>query len=137
MEAPDKWLYEYAVIRYVPRIDRGEFINIGLLMMNKRLKWLKGKVMIDQNRIIAFHPSVDLESLRHQTSLFERNDVPSPELPTEEKYRWLTAEKSAMLQVSPSHPGFLSKDFVSVNKDNSAVELMEEEFQRLFSTLVL
>lgn len=127
MAAPDDLLYEYAVIRFVPRVDREEFINIGLIMMNKRRKWLNSLVIIDDDRIKSFFQGADLKSLRCQTSLFERKDVPSPGLPVEEKYRWLSATKSACIQVSPSHPGLLPSDKAS----------MEEEFTRLFTSLIL
>lgn len=132
MGAPDELLYEYAVIRFVPRIDREEFVNIGLIMMNKRVKWLRGMVMIDEDRILSLFPAADLDRLRLQSSLFEKTDVPSADLPVEEKYRWLAAVKSASLQVSPSHPGLLTP-----NSDHSVASLMEREFERLFGELVL
>ena len=132
MAAPDDLLYEYAVIRYVPRVDREEFVNIGLIMMNKRHKWLKALVLLDEERIKALFPKGDIQCLKNQSRLFEMKDVPASELPIEEKYRWLTAVKSACLQVSPSHPGILPKHNVS-----SLPEEMEAEFDRLFSQLIL
>ena len=126
MEQPtDRNLYEYAVLRYVPHVERQEFVNIGLLMLCKRRRWLCGRVELDAGRLAAFDREVDLEVLRRQTAMFERTDLPAPTLPAEEKYRWLTAVKSASLQVSPSHPGLLRGD---VNP--------EQEFERLFSLLV-
>ncbi|MCH5242350.1 MAG: DUF3037 domain-containing protein [Muribaculaceae bacterium] len=131
MAAPDDKLYEYAVIRYVPKVDREEFVNIGLIMMNKRHKWLKALVLLDEDRIKALYPKADLECLKNQSRLFEMKDVPAKDLPTEEKYRWLTAVKSASLQVSQSHPGLL-------NTDKEAIEYsMEKEFERLFALLIL
>lgn len=127
MAAPDDLLYEYAVVRYVPRVDREEFINIGLVMMNKRRKWLNSLIIIDDDRIKALFPGADLDCLRRQSALFELKDVPQEDLPVEEKYRWLTAVKSACLQVSPSHPGLLP----------CPGSTMEEEFERLFSSIVL
>lgn len=107
MATPDEFLYEYAVVRYVPRVDREEFINIGLIMMCKRRKWLRGEVRLNEERLRAFDPYCDIECLRRQASLFMRGDVPRADIPVEERYRWLTAVKSAVLQVSPSHPGVL------------------------------
>ena len=131
MAAPDDKLYEYAVIRFVPKVDREEFVNIGLIMMNKRHKWLKALVLLDEDRIKALYPKADLECLKNQSRLFEMKDVPAKDLPTEEKYRWLTAVKSASLQVSQSHPGLL-------NTDKEAFEYsMEKEFDRLFALLIL
>ena len=132
MAVPDDKLYEYAVIRYVPRVDREEFVNIGLIMMNKRKKWLKALVMLDEDRIRSFFPGADIDCLRNQSRLFEMKDVPAKDLPIEEKYRWLTAVKSACIQVSPSHPGLLPDDF-----EHDMEKSMEEEFSRLFLSLIL
>ena len=133
MEAPDKWLYEYSVVKYVPRPERGECINIGLVMLNKRLKWMKGRILLDASKLAAFNPNVDLKMLEKQSLLFEKTDVPSADLPIEEKYRWLTAVKSAAIRVSPSHPGIACTE----EKEGKPYEtVMEEEFGRLFSLLI-
>lgn len=132
MTAPDKILYEYAVVRYVPRVDREEFINIGLIMMSKRNRWMKGMVILDEKRISSFYPPADLRCLKAQSMLFEMSDVPDPVLPVEEKYRWLTAVKSSCLQVSPSHPGLLSAESLDNVKEG-----LEKEFTRLFEDLVM
>lgn len=134
MEVPDGYLYEYAVIRYVPRVDREEFVNIGLIMMCKRRKWLKGKVELNRERLEAFDPQIDFRILEDQTSMFMNLNVPFPEIPTEEKYRWMSAVKSAVLQVSPSHPGIIPECNGDGKED--AVLRLEREFCRLFKELV-
>lgn len=121
--APDANLYEYAVIRYVPRVEREEFVNIGLIMMCKRRRWLRCEICIDEERIRALCPSADIGLLRRQVALFSRRDVPEPGLPVEETYRWLTAAKSAILQTSPSHPGLSAAP-------------MDDTFMRLLRELV-
>ena len=133
MDPADKWLYEYAIIRLVPRIDREEFINIGLLMLCKRQKWLKGKVCVDMQKIKGIFPDADISQIKGQSELFEKTDVPQKDLPVEEKYRWLTAAKSAMLQTSPSHPGIISVSDETHQNQSS----LENEFERLFKNLVL
>ena len=135
MACRDDFLYEYATVRYVPRVDRQEFINIGLIMLCKRRRWLKGRIHLEAERLQAFDPQVDVDGLRRQTALFERTDLPSAELPCEEKYRWLAAEKSAVLQVSPSHPGLLPVATEDISAQES-LALLEEEFNRLFAQLV-
>lgn len=130
MGTPDEFLYEYATLRYVPRVDREEFINIGLLMVCKRQKWLRGEVRLNPERILAFDPSANLGFIKIQSSVFMREDVPSPSIPVEERYRWLTAVKSAILQVSPSHPGIVP------GKDENAENCLDLEFNRLFKELV-
>lgn len=137
MGTPDEWLYEYAMIRYVPRINREEFLNIGLVMMNKRRQWMKGMILLDEKRILSFYPCADMESLYCQSRLFEKTDVPGPNLPIEEKYRWMTAVKSAAIQVSPSHPGIVNfENLTEMCQKKSADKIMEEEFNRLFEELV-
>lgn len=121
--APDTHLYEYAVVRYVPRVERGEFLNIGLIMMCKRQKWLRGEIKIDESRLRALLPWANIDLLRRQADLFCRRDVPGKGLPVEETYRWLTAAKSAIIQTSPSHPGI-------------AAGSLDETFRQLFSELV-
>lgn len=121
--APDANLYEYAVIRYVPRVEREEFINIGLIMMCKRRRWLRCELLINEARILAICPSADLGLLSRQASLFSRTDVPAPGLPVEETYRWLTAAKSAILQTSASHPGI-------------SIDGLDATFARLLNELV-
>lgn len=132
MANPDDYLYEYAVIRYVPRIDRGEFLNVGLIMMCKRRRWLHCELHLDEHRLRALDPSLDLPALRRQLSMFERRDVPSPGLPVEETYRWLTSAKSAMLQTSPSHPGICLPS--SDNAD--PLEPLHGTFSRLMDEMV-
>lgn len=133
MAPPDNLLYEYALIRYVPRIDREEFVNIGMIMLNKRNKWMKARIIIDEERIRALFPKADINCLRTQSRLFEDKDVPGKDLPIEEKYRWLTAAKSACLQVSPSHPGLI----LNAETTDKPDDLMEKEFSRLFNSLIL
>ena len=138
MAAPDKWLYEYAVVRFVPRIDREEFLNIGLVMMCKRQKWLKGLIWLDQDRIKNLFPSTNFELLKNQAALFESTEVPQKDLPVEEKFRWLTAMKSAVLQTSPSHPGILDiKNEKDPDSKSESLNLLQKEFDRLFNQLVL
>ena len=123
VQAPDANLYEYAVIRYVPRVEREEFVNIGLIMMCKRRRWLRCEIRINEERIRSLCPSADVALLRRQVALFGRRDVPEPGLPVEETYRWLTAAKSAILQTSASHPGLSAAP-------------MDDTFARLLAELV-
>lgn len=121
----DERLYEYAVIRFVPDVEREEFINVGLVMMCKRRRQLCGAIVLDEAKARQLDPEADLERLRLQLSLFERTDIPSADLPVEERYRWLTATKSAIIQMSPSHPGLMLPG-----------ETFEQAFERLLTSLV-
>ena len=125
----DSHLYEYAVLRYVPRVEREEFVNIGLGMMCKRRRWLRLEVSIDERRLAAFAGSIPVECLRRQLDAFRAIAAGRPEAgpiaayPVEERFRWLTAEKSACLRTSAVHPG-LTDD-------------LDATFARLFEELVL
>ena len=125
-----KVIYEYCLLRFVPDIERGEFINIGLMMMSKRAKWLRVEISIDERRIRSFCPKCDLERLKKQIEVFKDKDVPSRDLPVEERYRWLAAVKSAIIQTSPSHPGILKAEAAGI------MSSLENKFTSLFSRLI-
>lgn len=122
---PDYSLYEYCTLRYVPRIERGEFVNVGLLMMCKRRRWLKCRVHLDEARISSLGGTLGVETLRRQLAMFENRDILGRDVPVEEVYRWLCAPKNAVLQTSPSHPG------IAADGD------LEATFAALFTLLVL
>lgn len=126
----EKLIYEYCIIRFVPDIERGEFINIGLLMMCKRRKWLRCAMNIDEKKITALCAACDIERLKKQAEIFTSDKVPFPDIPVEEKYRWLAAVKSAMIQTSPSHPGVIACD------TEDAIRRLESKFDCLFQRLV-
>ncbi|MBD5349807.1 MAG: DUF3037 domain-containing protein [Bacteroides sp.] len=104
-------LYEYAVIRYLPAPEREEFINIGLIMMCKRRRWLRAAIAINEDRIRPFRSELPLEALRRQAQSMVDIAHGLPHsgtiglLPPEERFRWLSAVKSTCLQTSRPHPG--------------------------------
>lgn len=103
----DKVLYEYSVLRYVPDVERGEYVNVGILMLCKRLRWVECLLHVDKERIESFSDKADVSLLLQQLRAFDGADVPESSLPAEERYRWMAAVKSAIIQCSPSHPGIL------------------------------
>lgn len=123
---PGKHLYEYAVVRYVPRVEREEFVNVGLIMMCKRRRWLRVQLGIDRNKVRAIYADADLDSAERQLQSFvevaEGRGLHTAGLETHERFRWLTAVRSACIATSRPHPGLC---------DN-----LEETFARLFSELV-
>ena len=114
----EKAVYEYAVVRLVPRIEREEFINVGLLMMCKRHRRLQMRLRIDDAKLAA------LEQLHGFERICRGEPCAGPvaAYPVEERFRWLTAAKSACVQTSRPHPG-LTTDF-------------DTTFERLFAELV-
>lgn len=132
MANPDDYLYEYAIIRYVPSIERGEFMNVGLLMMCKRRRWIHCEIALDHGRLSALDPDIDTESLKRQLDMFRGDGVPFADIPVEERYRWLTAAKSAIIQTSPSHPGIVMPSA----EYPDPLEPLRVEFDRLMKELV-
>lgn len=124
-----KHLYEYAVIRVVPRVEREEFINVGLIMFSKREKYLKARYLVDIDKLRLFSSELDIDSLYANLSVFDgicsgaKNAGPIAELDIPERFRWLTAVRSASIQTSRPHPGF---------SDN-----LDATFEKLFEELVL
>lgn len=124
-----KCLYEYAVIRIVPRVEREEFINVGLILFSKRAKYIRSRYIIDEEKLMLFSSELDLDSVRANLQSFDKicagdesgGYIASLDIP--ERFRWLTAVRSASIQTSRPHPGF-SED-------------LDETFGRLFDELVL
>lgn len=129
MNPEEMMLYEYAVIRYMPRIERGEFVNVGLIMMCKRRKWLQTSIHLPMERIRLMKPQHDEKMLMHQLSQFstigsgDKSGGEIAELPTEERFRWLTAVRSACIRTSDVHSG-LTHD-------------LDQTFRQLLDELVL
>lgn len=102
-------LYEYAVVRYSPRIEREEFVNVGLVMMCKRRRWMRCAFHIDEAKINALCPGTDTVQLRAQLRAFERicrgEGGHIADFETHERFRWLTAVRSACIGTSRPHPG--------------------------------
>lgn len=121
--------YEYAVVRYVPCIEREEFINVGLAMMCKRRRWIKVQIRLAEDKIKALSPDANLDTLANQLQSFvaiaegSRSAGPLATYPVEERFRWISAVKSSVIQTSRPHPGLCAD--------------LEETFSRLFEEQVL
>ena len=120
--------FEYAVIRFVPCIEREEFLNVGLAMMCKRRRWIKVAISLPEKKLEALCPDVDARMLTKQLQSFvdiadgKRSAGPIAGYPVEERFRWLSAVKSSVIQTSRPHPGLCDD--------------LEATFARLFSELV-
>lgn len=124
-------IYEYAVVRYVPHVEREEFINVGLLMMCKRRRWLRTEVRLNTMRLAALAPDVDIEALRQQLRMFDASARTLGDVTVEERFRWLAAVKSSAIQTSRPHPGL-----IECEESAAATELLEATFRRLMTDLV-
>lgn len=107
----DKKLFEYAVIRVVPRVEREEFINVGVILFCKEKGFLQTLFHLDKKRLLSLAPDADMEELESRLKTFQkicsggRNAGPIGALSVAERFRWLTSSRSTIIQVSPVHPG--------------------------------
>ena len=126
---PGKHLFEYAVIRVVPRVEREEFLNVGLVLYCKQKRFLETVFHLDKDRIKAFSPKLDIQEIEAYLNAFEKiskgdkNGGPIAQLDLPSRFRWLTATRSTIVQVSKTHPGLCDD--------------LEKAKQRLFAELVL
>ena len=103
--------FEYAVVRVVPRVDREEFINAGVIVFCLQQKFLAAKVGVDEPRLVALWPSIDVGTVEQHLSAIPRicaGDLdagPIAEMPVRERFRWLVSPRSTMIQISAVHGG--------------------------------
>lgn len=116
--------FQYALVRVVPRVERGEAINVGVIVYSKRLRYLAARIELDEDRLRALAPGADLVAVRSALTAFERACTQGPlaQRPLGERFNWLTAPRSAIVQPGPVHGG--------VTTDPQA------ELDRLFAALV-
>jgi hypothetical protein len=107
---PTVW-YSYAIVRIVPRVERGECINVGIVLFSRERRYLAGRIEFDRARVAAFAPALDPTAIeRHLASLAaicagSAEGGPLADLPPAERFHWLVAPRSTVIQVSPAHAG--------------------------------
>jgi hypothetical protein len=108
----EKHLFEYAVIRVVPRVEREEFINVGIIVYCKKQKYLKAKFWLNDAKLQAFCSQTDCAELRDYLAVIENiclgnaaTGGPIARLDMSTRFRWLTATRSTVVQSSKVHPG--------------------------------
>lgn len=117
-----KHLYEYAVIRLVPRVEREEFLNVGLVLFCKQQRYLKTKFKVDEKRLRAFYPELDITHVQSYITAFTIVSEGSPDggpiakLDLPSRFRWLTATRSTVIQASKIHPGLCSDLDIALEK---------------------
>ena len=107
----EKQLFEYAVIRLVPCVDRLEFINVGIIVYSGLRKFLRADFELNELRLRALCQDTRIEELREHLAAFARickggaDSGPIGRLSAGERFRWLTAPRSTIVQTSPVHTG--------------------------------
>jgi hypothetical protein len=103
--------YDYAIIRVVPRVDREEFINVGVIVSCPALDYLAARVEFDEVRLRVLHPGVDLDMVRQNLASIPTicaggpGSGPIGRLTPRERFHWLVAPRSTIIQMSSVHTG--------------------------------
>jgi len=125
----ERYAFEYAVLRVVPRVDRGEMINAGVLLYCQPRHYLTARVALDARRLLAIDPAADIASIEralaavHQVCDQRPAAGPAGQQDVGRRFRWLTAPRSTVVQPGPVHTG-LTQD-------------PDAEADRLLASLVL
>jgi hypothetical protein len=107
-------VFEYAVIRVVPRVEREEFLNVGVILLCAKKTFLQCRIELNPERLRVLCTQVDMEELKEHIRSFELICAGGPAggpiglLSLPERFRWLTASRSTILQTSKVHPGLLT-----------------------------
>src|SRR6187402_2249874 len=108
---PDKHLYEYAIIRVLPVVEREEFLNTGIILFCKKEKFIKVLYTLNEEKLSLFSKELDIEQLKLNLQSFEniangnKNCGPISQMDLPSRFRWLTAVRSSAIQTSRPHPG--------------------------------
>ena len=107
----DQFGYDYAIIRVVPKVDREEFINAGAIVWCPELSFLEARVKLNESRLLALAPSIDLAMVRKHLetipTICRGGDDAGPigQLKQRQRFEWLVAPRSTVIQTSPVHTG--------------------------------
>ncbi len=108
---PSRSAFQYAVVRVVPRVERGERINVGVIVFSRPLGYLAGRTHVDDARVAALWPDLDPESIRPHLAALERIAAGDPDagpiarMDLTERFHWLVAPSSTIIQPSEVHTG--------------------------------
>ena len=114
-------LFEYAVIRVVPHVEREEFLNAGVILYCASEKFLDCIIRVDEQRLKVLCDKIDFHDLRNHMQSFERicaggeDAGPIGKLPMPERFRWLTSPRSTVVQTSKVHPGLCTNASVMLS----------------------
>lgn len=103
--------FDYALLRLVPHVEREEFVNVGVILFCRTLRFLGCRVHLDEARLVALAPAFDMTAARAQLDLLPRLCAGGPAagaigaLDQAERFRWLASPRSTVVQVSPVHCG--------------------------------
>ncbi|SHO62520.1 DUF3037 domain-containing protein [Algoriphagus zhangzhouensis] len=120
-------LYEYAIIRVVPRVEREEFINAGVIVCDWKGGFLKAKIHLHTEKLLCLDSEADIEIIQSNLQSFEKicegkqKGSPIGDMDLASRFRWLTAVRSSVIQTSRPHNGF------STDLDQTLEKLFKEQ----------
>lgn len=122
----ERTVYEYSVVRVVPRVEREEFVNVGVALYCKKQRFAAVKIFVDEAKCKALHRDIDLELIKAHLDSFvricagDKRAGKIAQLNQDERFRWLTARRSTLIQCSASHPG------MCISAEDTLNELFEK-----------
>ena len=115
----DQFTYDYAIIRVVPKVEREEFVNVGAIVSCPVRRFLEARIELDEQRLLALDSTLDVEIIRDHLAVIPMICVggeqsgPIGQLPQRERFHWVVAPRSTIIQTSRVHTG-LCKDPTAV-----------------------
>jgi hypothetical protein len=119
---PEQHLFEYAVIRVVPRVEREEFVNVGVILYCAKQKFLQVVIHVNEDKLICFAPDIEIDVIKENLHAIanickgETSGGPIGRLDMVSRFRWLTATRSTVVQASKVHPGFCTNPEETLKK---------------------
>ena len=106
-----EYTYDYSIVRVVPRVERGEQINVGVILSCVDADFLEARIELDRSRLLALDPALDLAAIESGLAIIPAVCAGGPdagpigELPPRARFRWLVSPRSTVIQMSPVHTG--------------------------------
>jgi Protein of unknown function (DUF3037) len=128
---PEQHSFEYAVIRVVPKVEREEFMNVGVILYCQSLSYLDAIFTMDAERLSALSPDLEMAEIKKHLSAFcsiskgGSEAGPIGKLDMGSRFRWLTATRSTVLQCSKVHPGLTADPHLTLEKLHKRLVLHE------------
>ncbi len=119
---PVQEVFQYAILRVVPSLPRGEGLNVGVVLHSRRFRFLAARTLVDRERLRALDPALDLDALERHLQAVERIAAGDPEagpvarMDRSDRFGWLTAPSSALLQPSPVHTGLCGDPEATIDR---------------------
>ena len=108
----ERCTYDYAVIRVVPKVEREEFLNVGVIVSCPAGEFLGARIELDEQRLLTLDPTLDIETIRVHLATIPlicaggEQAGPMGQASQRERFHWLTAPRSTVIQTSPVHTGW-------------------------------